>query len=796
MSDYGLNCLPGNGAYLDHAGTTLYSKLLVDNYSADLTSNLFGNPHSASPSSQESTRRIDSIRLRALDWFHASPDDFDLVFVANATAAIKLVGEAFGDHPDGFNFAYHKAAHTSLVGLREKAKSYHCFSTDSEVESWIATGTSSWDTARSPTAAGLFAYPAQSNMDGSRLRLSWTEDMRRSRDADVRNFYTLLDAAAFVSTTPLDLSNADNAPDFVALSFNKMFGFPDLGALIVKRCSGDILMRKKYFGGGTVDMVVCLKEAWHAKKNALHGSLEDGTLPVHNIIALGAALDAHQALFGSVERTSCHVNHLARTLHDALRSAHHANGTPICELYGVDRDHNDLYLDASRQGPLVAFNFKTSTGGWVPNTTVEQLAANVGIHLRTGGLCNPGGVASALHLAPHEMQENFSAGQRCGNNRDIMHGKPTGIVRVSFGAMSTMTDVKYFMHEFMNKYFVEAKSDPELFKPPSISLSQTFHIKSLNIYPIKSCGGFKIESGQEWPITEEGLEWDREWCVIHQGTKEALSQKRYPALATIRTQIDDSAGVLVVTTSTEGTGRISVPLSEDPAHFSSNMDLKDVRNAIVCDRVMTLRIYRSKRIADFFTSVVRTPCTLARCRFRDAQDPLRSSPNSITPAANGSMIAATVQTLANEAPILIIFQSSIDELNKEIMRRGCNPVSADVFRANIVISRDTLGLETQLPYIEDCFSYMQIGDRHFVRIIGPCMRCQVVCINQQTGQKTREPLHTLAQTRKSKHGRIEFGSLAVLDSSKGGGLTDPWRQNPTIKVGNEVVGYAADDPMP
>lgn len=60
----------------------------------------------------------------------------------------------------------------------------------------------------------------------------------------------LLDAAAFAPTQRLDLYKYK--PDFVTLSFYKMFGFPTgLGALIVRNDMTNF-MRKRYFGGGTV----------------------------------------------------------------------------------------------------------------------------------------------------------------------------------------------------------------------------------------------------------------------------------------------------------------------------------------------------------------------------------------------------------------------------------------------------------------------------------------------------------------------------------------------------------------
>lgn len=101
--------------YLDHAGTTLYAKSLIERFSADMIANLYGNPHSASNASQLTTRRIEDVRLRLLQMFNADPQEFDVVFVANATAGIKLVMDAFRDQDEGFWYGYHRDAHTSLI---------------------------------------------------------------------------------------------------------------------------------------------------------------------------------------------------------------------------------------------------------------------------------------------------------------------------------------------------------------------------------------------------------------------------------------------------------------------------------------------------------------------------------------------------------------------------------------------------------------------------------------------------------------------------------------------------------
>ncbi|KAF3941951.1 hypothetical protein ABW19_dt0206907 [Dactylella cylindrospora] len=411
-------------------------------FAQDLSSNIFGNPHSASPSSMLSSVRVEAVRARVLEFFHADPEHFDLVFVANATAGIKMVMDGFRDLEGGYWYGYHRDVHNSVVGVREHAKYSSCFTTDEEVESWISSKDYTDASAR------LFAYPAQSNMNGRRSPLEWCGQVRKNKP----NTYTLLDAAAFLTTGRLDLSDHKNAPDFVCMSFYKIFGFPDLGGLIVRKASSGVLTRRKYFAGGTVDMVITLGYAWHSKhKGSIHEALEDGTLPFHNIVALGHAMDVYQELYSSPKQVSAHCSALAKNAYDRLSSLRHSNGTPVCEIY---KDSRASYDDSRTQGPTIAFNVRNADGTWVGKTTVEQAAIQRGIHLRTGGVCNPGGVAAALDLSAREMYKAYEAGIRCGDGNDVIAGKPAGIVRISLGAMSSMKDVDNFI-TFVQEVFVQ-----------------------------------------------------------------------------------------------------------------------------------------------------------------------------------------------------------------------------------------------------------------------------------------------------------------------------------------------------
>ncbi|ORY17605.1 pyridoxal phosphate-dependent transferase [Clohesyomyces aquaticus] len=439
--------------YLDHAGTSLYAKSLIDTFSSEMMSQVVGNPHSTSTSANNTFQRIENARLRALQLFNADPKYFDIVFVANATAAIKLVLEAFTGNKNGFWYGYHSASHTSLVGARELANQSQCFESDAEVERWMSRSCKcpsvSTLLSRKRIRPSLLAYPAQSNMNGRRLPLTWPSKLRNSTHT---NAYTLLDAAALVSTSPLDLSDHTTAPDFIVLSFYKIFGFPDLGCLIIRKASAHVFDQRKYFGGGTTEMVTVFPEKWVARKErSLHDRLEDGTLAIRSIIALGCALDVHEKLFGGLDQIAAHTGFLAHYAYTVLSGLIHWNGTPICKIY---KPSTSEYGDGRRQGATIAMNFLRSDGSWVSSADVQKLARSKNIHIRTGSLCNPVGMALALGLSSADIKLAFAQGFRCGQEQDVRSGVPMGMVRISFGAMSTIEDVEKFL-AFVREEFVE-----------------------------------------------------------------------------------------------------------------------------------------------------------------------------------------------------------------------------------------------------------------------------------------------------------------------------------------------------
>ncbi|EAQ92702.1 hypothetical protein CHGG_00937 [Chaetomium globosum CBS 148.51] len=221
------------------------------------------------------------------------------------------------------------------------------------------------------------------------------------------------------------------------------FGEVPYRGRLVRKESGHILALRKYFGGGTVSMVSTVGGAWHLSKGleggtaatageehgaALHEGLEDGTLPFHSILALGEAIDVHAELYGSMDNISTHTTALMRRMYVGMRGLRYGNGQPLCKIYEGE-DEGEAFGDARLQGATVAFNVFRADGGYESYATVERLANNRGVYVRSGG---PDGIG-------------------------LINELPTGVVRASLGAMSTVHDVDRFL-SFLHDTFV-ARAD-------------------------------------------------------------------------------------------------------------------------------------------------------------------------------------------------------------------------------------------------------------------------------------------------------------------------------------------------
>src|SRR5215471_298311 len=217
--------------YLDYTGGGLYAESQLYEHLQVLSRNVFGNPHSTNPTSQATTNLVEQARTFVLKYFNASSDEYVVIFTSNATAALKLVGESYPFAPGG-RYLLTCDNHNSVNGVREfaRAKGATFSYVPIELPDLRVSETqllSALDQAL-PGQQNLFAYPAQSNFSGVQHPLKWIDE------AHARGWDVLVDCAAFAPTNRLDLSRWH--PDFVPLSFYKIFGYPTgVGCLLVRR---------------------------------------------------------------------------------------------------------------------------------------------------------------------------------------------------------------------------------------------------------------------------------------------------------------------------------------------------------------------------------------------------------------------------------------------------------------------------------------------------------------------------------------------------------------------------------
>ncbi len=418
--------------YLDYTGGGLYAESQIRAHHDLLRTHVLGNPHSSNPTSLAATRLVEDSREYVLAFFHADPEEYLCIFTPNASGALKLVGESY-PFPGG-HYLLTFDNHNSVNGIREFAHVRGAEVTYIPLElPDMRVNESSLDEYLALAKAGqhnLFAYPAQSNFSGVQHSLAWIER------AHAAGWDVLLDAAAYVPTNKLDLSVIH--PDFVPISFYKMFGYPTgLGALIARK-EALAKLHRPWFAGGTITVASVQGDKYYLADGA--AAFEDGTLNYLDIPAIKIGLEHLQAI--GYERIHERVRCLTGWLLDNLTQMRHNNGEPLVRIYGP--------TTTDRRGGAVTVNFFNKEGLPIDHRTIEKAANQVNISLRTGCFCNPGAGEIALGISSMELAACFSMPGReqrlsLDDFRLCIDGKASGAVRISVGLVTNFNDVQAFL---------------------------------------------------------------------------------------------------------------------------------------------------------------------------------------------------------------------------------------------------------------------------------------------------------------------------------------------------------------
>lgn len=411
-------------AYLDFASAGLHPSSSLDLHVNFLQTHVISQPGASSPASNLATELLDRTRAQVLSFFKADPISYTAIFTPSATAAASILAERY-PFRRGCTLALLADNHAAVAALREPARAAGAGVLTVPLDADLrAPDIVPHLKRRSRKTDNLFAYPAQSNFSGVQHPLLLIDE------AHQMGFDVLLDAAAFAPTNILDLSAT--RPDFVMVSFYKMFGYPTgVGALLVRRKA---LLKLRMggvsssVGGGGYGTGTRLSDE---ENGSSMEELENCFTP--NFLSLPAVLAGLQFLQGvGLELLSTHVAVLTGRLLRGLLSIRLDDGRLAVAIYGPKT--------TIMRGGTVTFNVLDGEGGWVDARIVQAAASARRVSIRVGCFANAGAADRALGGDDEEGGKEGLAsciGWMSKRSGDSFFGA----VRASVGIASNQDDV-------------------------------------------------------------------------------------------------------------------------------------------------------------------------------------------------------------------------------------------------------------------------------------------------------------------------------------------------------------------
>jgi selenocysteine lyase/cysteine desulfurase len=433
----------GDGVvYLDYTGSGVAARSQFRAHADRLAGTCYGNPHSEHPPSRAATELVDSARRAVLEYFNASPDEYVAIFTQNATGACRLVGEAYPfDHDRPFVLTFDN--HNSVNGIREFAKAGGAHTQYVQVDPPELRTEREAVTAALDGGRGLFAFPAQSNFTGVQHPLDWIE-LAHERGYDV-----LLDAAAFIPTNRLDLAAVH--PDFVPVSWYKLFGYPTGVGCLVARREALARLRRPWFAGGTIQ-AVSVQGDWHALADD-ESAFEDGTLNFLSIPDVEFGLSWIRGI--GIDDINRRVRCLTGWLLERLAELRHGNGRPMARVYGP--------TGTNGRGATIALNLLDPDGALVDERLVAKESSEQRFAVRTGCFCNPGAGEGAFGVNTRLLQSAIGT-RTLQEYLDLLSMPTGGAIRVSFGVASSFSDAQRFLR-FAERTYRDRRADSAGLEP-------------------------------------------------------------------------------------------------------------------------------------------------------------------------------------------------------------------------------------------------------------------------------------------------------------------------------------------
>lgn len=236
------------------------------------------------------------------------------------------------------------------------------------------------------------------------------------------------------------------------------------------------------------------------------------------------------------------------------------------------------------------------------------------------------------------------------------------------------------------------------------------NVTEINLYPVKSLRGTSVP---EALICSNGLENDRCWMLVY-GEGEKITQRECPRLALLLPRVENRSL------------RVQVPgLSDIVVALDSGGWTDELLTVDLWGHEHTGMIAR-ETVNRALSNAIGVSCRLLWLAHADSR-------------GNGV-------PFHDDAPLLVISQSSLDELNQRLP----TPVPMNRFRPSVVVAGSD-------AFEEDDWQHIAIGETEFAAV-KLCVRCAITTIDQAQGEfRGPEPLKTLATFRRIEQ-NVAFGA--------------------------------------
>lgn len=258
-------------------------------------------------------------------------------------------------------------------------------------------------------------------------------------------------------------------------------------------------------------------------------------------------------------------------------------------------------------------------------------------------------------------------------------------------------------------------------------------------YPVKGCRRMDRDTARVEPW---GLDGDRRWLIVdEQGL--GLTQRQHQKLATVR--------------AVSRPGRLTLD-----APGLATLDLAEPTDG----EAMRVRVFRDRRPSPVRAAGPEADDWLHRLLGRTARlvwlgEPAGNVVHWPVPAGSGAEVS-----FADGSPLLLANAASLDAFNGWLRESGSaeGPLPMTQFRPNVVVSGAA-------PWAEGEWvgRRLRIGGAVF-HGANECARCLVSRINQETGERGREPLSMLA-ARRNIGQKLLFGLQMTVDAEQDGPCT-------------------------